>query len=92
VTVRLGTLVIGPNKQPAIGRVLATRHETIHACGHVRNGRQLVCATAVKFRNPGRPFRIEVSVHPTFVPHELDPRYSDGRHLGVQVSYAFVGV
>jgi hypothetical protein len=88
VTVRLGTLVIGPDKQPAIGRVLATRHATIHACGRPK----LLCSTAFLFKNPGRPFRIEVSIFPTFSPHALDPRSSEVRNLGARVSYSFLGL
>lgn len=84
VTIVLGTLVVGPDKQPALGRVLETKHVTIHACGRV----ELVCATGVSFRNPGVPFRIEVTVTPTFSPHDYDPR-ADARHLAVQLSYSF---
>ena len=88
VTVRFGTLAIGLDKQPAIGRVLATRHVTIHACGRPH----VLCATGFTFRNPGRPFRIEVSIAPTFSPHLLDPRSSEGRNLGARVSYGFAPV
>ena len=87
VTVRLGTLAVGKDKQPAIGRVLKTVRLTIHACGHPG----LVCATAVPFRNPGVPFRIEVTSSPTFSPHDYDPS-ADARHLAVQLSYSFVRV
>jgi hypothetical protein len=85
VTVRLGTLVVGPDKQPALGRTLQTRRVTIHACGHPR----LLCATAVYFRNPGVPFRVEVTATPTFVPHDYDPTSAERRHLAVQVTYVF---
>ena len=89
VTVRFGTLVIGSDKQPAIGQVLATRHITIHACGRPR----VLCATGFTFRNPGRPFRIEVSITPTFSPHTLDPKgSSDVRNLGARVSYGFASI
>ena len=86
VRVRLGKLVVGPDKQPAIGHVLATKWKTIHACGH----KGLVCATAVTFRNPGVPFRIEVTASPTFVPHDFDPSSAEMRHLAVQIAYDFV--
>jgi len=85
ITVRLGTLVVGPDKQPAMGRVLQARRLTIHACGH----EGLVCATGVAFRNPGVPFRVEVTATPTFVPHDFDPSSGERRHLAVQVSYVF---
>jgi hypothetical protein len=84
VTVRLGTLVIGPDKQPALGRVLKTSSVTIHACGRPN----VVCSTGIAFKNPGVPFRIEVTVTPTFSPHDYDPT-ADARHLGVQLSYSF---
>jgi len=87
VTVKLGTLVVGPDKQPAIGRVLETKRLTIHACGRQDEG--LVCATAATFRSPGVPFRIEVTASPTFVPHDYDPSSGERRHLAAQVSYVF---
>ncbi len=86
VIVRLGTLVIGADKQPAIGRVLATRPLTIHSC---LNPQKFLCSTKLPFENPGRPFRIEVSITPTFSPHALDPRSSEVRNLGVRVAYSF---
>jgi hypothetical protein len=87
ITVRLGTLVVGPDKQPAIGRVLRTKRLTIHSCV---DPERLVCATAATFRNPGVPFRVEVTAFPTFVPHDFDPSSGERRHLAVQVSYNFV--
>ncbi len=86
VTVRLGTLVVGPDKQPAIGRVLETRRLTIHSC---IDPQRLRCATAVPFRNPGVPFRIETTVSPTFSPRTF-ARGADARNLAVQISYSFV--
>ena len=88
VTVRLGTLVIGPDKQPAIGRVVETKPLTIHSC---IDPTKLLCSTKLLFKNPGRPFRIEVSITPTFSPHLLDPRSSEGRNFGARVSYSFAG-
>jgi hypothetical protein len=35
---------------------------------------------------PRKPWRVEISVAPTFVPQELDPvHFSDRRHLGAVV-------
>jgi hypothetical protein len=87
VTVRLGTLVVGTDRQPAIGRVLETKTTTIHACGHP----DLTCSTGLSFRSPGVPFRIEVTVSPTFSPSDFDPR-ADRRHLAVQLVYSFLAV
>jgi hypothetical protein len=80
VTIRLGTLVIGEDKQPAIGKVTAVRRWEIHS----REGRTFTIPT------PPPPFRVEVEITPTFVPAELDPSLSDRRSLGAQVGYAFV--
>lgn len=88
VVIRLGDLVVGANKQPALGRIRETRRFTIHACGRP----DLVCARGFTFKNPGRPFRIEVSVAPTFSPHDLDPRSSDRRQLGAQISFGFAAL
>ena len=89
VVVQLGTLVVGKDKQPAIGKVLDVRRLTIHSC---INPQKLLCATAVHFENPGRPFRIEVTIYPTFSPHTIDPRSSEVRNLGARVSYSFASL
>jgi len=86
VTIRLGTLVVGQDKQPALGRILQERHLTVHSC---IDPNRLLCATGISMRNPGVPFRIEVTVTPTFVPHDFDPTSPERRHLAVQVSYSF---
>jgi hypothetical protein len=77
VIVTLGTLVKGPDRQPAIGKVLAVRRWTIHS----GQERRFVIPVA----RP--PFRVEVKVTPTFSPSDYG--YSDRRQLGAQVSYGF---
>ena len=78
VVIRVGTLIRGEDKQPAIGHATATRRWTVHS-GKERT-----------FRIPASPpFRVEVTISPTFVPAELDPRLSDRRKLGARVTYAF---
>ena len=85
VTIKMGTLVVGHDKQPAMGKLLEPpKHVTIHACGRP----DLQCSTGVSFRNPGVPFRVEVTVTPTFVPADYQPG-ADGRHLAIQLSYVF---
>ncbi len=80
VSIRLGELVIGADKQPAMGGVIAVRRYLL-ATG--------VSRTAL-FKNPNRPFRIEVTISPTFSPHDLDPTHSsDLRHLGAHVGFGF---
>jgi hypothetical protein len=45
----------------------------------------------VLIKNPNRPFRIEVTITPTFSPHELDPAHSsDRRNLGAHVGFGFI--
>jgi hypothetical protein len=89
ITIRLGTLVVGEDRQPAIGRTLAVRRLTLHSCV---DPNRLVCATGRPFKNPEVPFRIEVTVSRTFVPHDIDPRKSDLRHLGAQIAFVFIPV
>jgi hypothetical protein len=79
VTVLMGTLVIGPDKQPAIGKVTERRTWTIHA-------KQSKTFT---LRAPGPQFRVEVHVSPKFMPAQFIPS-GDRRELGAQVQYAFI--
>ena len=78
MTVTVGKLV-RRDKQPAIGRVTAVRRWTLHT------GERRTFAIPT----PKPPFRVEVSVSPTFVLAEIDSRSSDRRHLGAQVGYSF---
>jgi hypothetical protein len=80
VTVRIGTLVIGPDKQPAIDKVTATRMWTIHA----KQSKAFVLPA------PGPQFRVEVKITPTFMPAQLNPNSFDRRELGAQVQYGFI--
>jgi hypothetical protein len=80
VTIRLGDLIKGKDKQPGMGKVLATRQFWIHS----REQRTFLIPA------PKGPFRVEVSVTPTFVQSQLDPRIGDVRHLGAQVGFSFV--
>jgi hypothetical protein len=67
------------NKQPALGAVTERRTFEIHS-----NRGQ-----AFDIPTPPPPFRVRVTIDPTFVPHDLDARLSDRRQLGAKVSYAF---
>ena len=80
VTVKLGRLVKGKDKQPALGKVLAVRRFWIHS----REIKKFL------FPAPKGPYRVEVSISPTFVISQLDPRSGDTRHLGAQVGFGFV--
>jgi hypothetical protein len=39
---------------------------------------------------PNVPWRVELTIDPTFVPRELDPSLPDARHLGAKVAFEFV--
>ena len=79
-TVKVGPVVVNRFDQPAIGRVTARRNVKLAACS----------VTPVVLLVPGGPWRVELSVDPTFVPRELDPNLGDNRELGAVVSFEFV--
>ena len=78
VKIRLGRLVKGEDKQPHIGRVTQERDWIVHSGSR---------ATFV-IPTPRPPFRVEVTVRPTFSPHDYGE--SDARQLGAQVGYQFL--
>ena len=78
VLIRVGTLVKGADKQPHIGKVTAIRRGTIHSLS-----RQAWVIPA-----PAPPFRVEVTIRPTFSPSDYGE--SDRRELGAQVGYLFI--
>ncbi len=79
VTVTIGPLVKGEDKQPHVGAKTAVHRFSIHS-GRFR---RLVLAT------PPPPFRVEVHIAPTFSPADY-PGSSDRRQLGAQVGFRFV--
>jgi hypothetical protein len=81
VTVKIGPIVIGDDKQPHIGRPTAVERFEIHSKREI----------PVVLEAPGPRFRVEVTISPTFVPIELSPQTeSDNRQLGAKVSYVFL--
>jgi hypothetical protein len=80
VTVRIGPLVVNEHNQPAVGRVTSTATGVINACEQ-----QL----PFLLRAPGGPFRVEVSIDPTFSPRELDPSLADTRQLGAVANFGY---
>jgi hypothetical protein len=78
-TVEIGPVTIGPDKQPAIAHVTATQTKTLHHC----------TAKGFLLPVPNRPWRVEITIEPTFSPHDLDPSSSDRRQLGAVVSAGF---
>jgi hypothetical protein len=77
VTVTIGPVTVGPDKEPKISRVTAVKRGLVEPCS----------GTGFSLSVPNRPWRMEVSIKPTFVPQEVDPaRFSDRRHLGAVVT------
>ena len=72
VTVRIGPVGIGPDKQPRIENVTQTRRFDLPDCQ----------ADGATLSPPKVPWRMEITVAPTFVPAEIDPAKSDRRRLG----------
>jgi hypothetical protein len=79
VKIRMGPLVKGDDKQPHIGRVTAERDWEI---------RDSTSRASFVIPTPKPPFRVEVTVDPTFRP--TDYGESDQRDLGAQVDYEFI--
>jgi hypothetical protein len=79
VTARIGPLGIGRDNQPAIARVTEVQEKPLPDCE--TNGFLL--------SPPAGPWRVEVSITPTFIPHELDVNHSDRRGLGATFTAGF---
>jgi hypothetical protein len=79
VTVEVGPVAVGPQRQPVLERVTDRRTAVIHACESV----------PLLLRTPGGPWRAEVTVDPTFSPRELDPSLADARELGAVVTFGY---
>jgi hypothetical protein len=75
-TVRIGPVGIGPDKQPAIAKVTQTETFVVRDCRTAR---------AVLLDPPDKPWRMEITVDPTFVPAEVDASKSDRRRLGAVI-------
>src|SRR6266511_1818195 len=81
VTVKIGPIIIGPDKDPHVGLPAVTKRFDIHS-------KQ---TKPITLDAPGPRFRIEVTITPTFRPIELSPQTSrDNRDLGASVSYVFL--
>jgi len=79
VTITMGTVAIGPDKQPRTGKVLTVTTWRIRAHLH----------KTFVLHAPGPRFRVEVLVSPTFRPHDYDPASGDRRELGAVIRYTF---
>jgi hypothetical protein len=74
--VRMGTVGIGPDKQPAIAEVLKRQKKVVRDC----------TTTGFAFGTPNEPWRVEVTVKPTVRPNDVDPTNSERRELGATMS------
>jgi hypothetical protein len=75
VTVRIGPVGIGPDNQPRIEQVTQTRRFDLPDCQ----------AEGATLSPPKAPWRMEITVAPTFIPAEIDPSSSDRRRLGASI-------
>ena len=79
-TVRIGPIGVGPDNQPAIEHVTAVQRKRIYDCQ----------ANGFTLGAPSRPWRVEVSISPTFSPHDIDVNHGDRRQLGAVFFAGFV--
>ena len=78
VRIRVGTLVEGKDKQPAMGRVSAIRRWVVDS-GKTRT---------FYIPTPRPPIRVDVHISPTFSPADYG-QSSDTRELGAQIGFGF---
>jgi hypothetical protein len=86
VTLRLGRLVVGPDHEPALGRVTQVRHWVVRTYPPDKVKQSATTKTFV-LPTPRPPFRLEVTVSPTFSLRDYGG--TDARELGVQPSFVF---
>ena len=79
VTVRIGPVGIGPDKQPAIAHVTQKRTFDVPDCE----------GSGTTLSPPNAPWRMEITLSPTFVPKDIDPSKSDNRELGAVLEAGF---
>jgi hypothetical protein len=75
-TVRIGTVDIGEDRQPAMGRVLVEETKPLQDCTD----------EGFAFVRPDVPWRVEIEVSPTVRPIDVDPSSSERRELGATLS------
>jgi hypothetical protein len=74
-TVRIGPVGIGPDNQPRIEHVTETKTFNVPDCK----------AYGATLSPPNEPWRMEITVAPTFIPKEIDPSKSESRRLGAVI-------
>ena len=78
--VTVGAVGVNEFDQPGIARVTGRSEVPVKACE----------PNPVVLPVPAEPWRVEVTVDPTFVPNELDSNLGDRRELGAVVSFEFI--
>jgi len=79
-TVKVGTIVRSASRQPTFGRVTDDADGVLHSCQ----------TQTYVLKTPGRPWRAEVTIDPTFSPAEIDKTLGDTRQLGAVVTFKYV--
>jgi hypothetical protein len=80
VTMRIGPLALGPERNGVLQSVSQERRWVVNACDE-----QTFTLDA-----PPPPFHVEVAIDGTFVPHDLDPNEGERRRLGAKVSFTWL--
>jgi hypothetical protein len=80
VTIQIGPLALGPEKNGVLQSVSEERHWVVNACDE----RTFVLDA------PPPPFHVDVAIDGTFVPNELDPSQGERRRLGAKVSFTWL--
>ncbi len=79
IDIRVGPVGISETDQPAIRNVTRRAIGVIHSCQ----------VKVFSLPTPPVPWRVEVTIYPTFSPAELDSSKSDPRQLGARVNFAY---
>jgi hypothetical protein len=85
--IRVGRLGVGQSSNPIMKKVIATSRVRLDPCIV-----QTVTLTGPHARALKAPLQATVTITPTYQPHAYDPRVSDSRWLGAQVSFDFIGL
>ena len=80
VTIRIGPLALGPERNGVLQSVTQERSWVVNACKE----------RTFTIPAPPPPFHVEVAIDGTFVPNELDPAQSERRRLGAQVGFTWL--
>ncbi len=79
ISIKVGPVGISAEDQPEIRNVTGEESGVIHSC----EVKTFVLPT------PPLPWRVEVTIDPTFSPGKLDPSLSDFRELGAQPGFSY---